>query len=299
MPKEKTRRCGGIDIGSNAIRLLIADGVPGDSPDLTERLAVRMPLRLGAAVFANGEIGEEIGLRLEHVMAGFASLARALDTVQLRACATSAFREAGDGVARAAAATAALGAPVEVLNGIEEAKMMARSARLAGLEGKVALIDVGGGSTEISVVEHERTLAVETFRIGTVRLLGGDRLDDEFARMHAWIGETSQQHQPDCLLGSGGNIRFINRMFGGNQTLAAGRLRQLRADLEPMSIEQRIGKYAMRADRADTITGALRIFLSALEAFELDSIAVRPKVGLAEGIVISMLTGENDAGKSL
>ena len=295
MPEAPTRRCGGIDIGTNAIRLLVADGVPGKPDSLDERLAVRMPLRLGAAVFATGAIGEKIGGRLVHVMAGFRGLARALDATALRACATSAFREAGDWQERAEQAGEALGAAVEVIDGIEEARLMSLSARQAGLEDRAALIDVGGGSTEISIVEQANTLAVETFELGTVRLLGGDGLEDEFARMQAWIAAAAGQHQPASLLGSGGNIRYTHRLFGARQPLAAGRLRQLLADLESLTVPQRIDKYGMRADRADTITGALRIFLSAMDAFALDSIAVRPKVGLVEGIVISMLAPEGPA----
>ena len=289
MPEKDTRRCGGIDIGTNAIRLLVADGVPGRADSLDEKLAVRLPLRLGAAVFATGAIGEKTGARLAHAMLGFKSLAAAMETDALRACATSAFREAGDWQERARQAGKALGAPIEVIDGIEEARLMSLSARETLLQERAALIDVGGGSTEVTIVEHKRTLAAQTFELGTVRLLDSDGLEGEFARMRAWIAEARSQHRPSALLGSGGNIRYTHRFAGTRQPLAEGRLRQLLADLEPLTVAQRIEKYAMRADRADTITGALRIFLAAMEAFAIDSIAVRPKVGLAEGIVISML----------
>ena len=294
MPESDKRRVGAIDIGTNAIRLLIADGSSKKPGKLAEKLAVRVPLRLGKPVFATGAIGDATGARLAHTMQGFGSLAAALEVSLLRACATSAFRDASDWQQRARLAAQALGSDIEVIDGIEEARLMSLSARQATTGQLAALIDVGGGSTEISIVDHERTLAAQTFKLGTVRLIGSDGLKEEFARMRAWVLAAAAERQPRCLLGSGGNIRHIHRMCGTGRPLTIAALQGLAGCLNALTVAQRIDKYAMRPDRADTITGALDIFMATMEAFAIDSIAVRPNVGLAEGIAISLLAAAGE-----
>ena len=289
IPDTDCRRVCAIDIGTNAIRLLVADGRPAQPDSLAEKLAVRVPLRLGTAVFADGRIGDATGERLARSMEGFRGLAAAMQADNVRACATSAFRNASDWQRRAQDAAAALGSEVEIISGIEEARLMSLSLQRLAIRDRAALIDVGGGSTEISIVDGERTLAAQTFRLGTVRLIGSDGLAGEFDRMRAWIAGTAAGIRPQCLLGSGGNIRHAHRMCGTARPLTAADLRQLLELLSSMTVEQRIERHSMRCDRADTITGSLGIFLAAMDAFAIDRIAVRPSVGLAEGIAISML----------
>ncbi len=275
----------GVDVGSNAIRMLVACANPTLPSGLQKAMMLRVPIRLGDAVFSTGRIGKDLGARLAMALGGFAQLAASLEVSKMRACATSAFREADDGAKRA---SEALGVRLEVIDGNEEAQLMSRSA--AYDDGScIAIVDVGGGSTEVSIVSGGILATAETFRLGTLRLKQSNGHEGEFARMGAWLDRARLDHQPDELSGSGGNIRRVNKLIGASDSISCSRLEELKGEMEVLAVHERMAAYMLREDRAETIVAAMDIYLRAARALRMDTITNRPNVGLADGIVLSLI----------
>ncbi len=278
----------GVDVGTNAIRMLVACANPSLPSGLQKAMMLRVPIRLGDAVFSTGRIGKDLGARLAMALGGFAQLAGSLEVSKMRACATSAFREADDGAKRAKRASEALGVKLEVIDGNEEAMLMSQSAAYdAG--SCIAIVDVGGGSTEVSIVSGGILATAETFRLGTLRLKQSNGHEAEFARMGAWLDRARLEHQPDELSGSGGNIRRVNKLIGASDSISCSRLEELKGQMEILPVSERMATYMLREDRAETIVSAMDIYMKAAHALKLDEITIRQNVGLVDGIVLSLI----------
>ena len=281
-----------IDIGSNAFRLLISDVEQNGSTEFRTSAFIRVPIRLGEDVFTVGHVGEEKYGRVVEAMQGFAHLMKAFNVRAYRACATSAMREAANGPALVAEIKRASDLTIEIISGQEEAATIFEAGDIAGLmnsERRYLYVDVGGGSTEVTVYSQRRRATSESFRLGTVRMLSGAVEKDEMERFKHWLKEIRQKYSPVAIIGSGGNINKAHKMLAKKEKdkedpLHYVELKLLYNQLNDMSYEERIRKLGLNDYRADVIVPALEIFLTVCHSARIDEIIV-PKIGLVDGII--------------
>ncbi|MFI3286967.1 MAG: hypothetical protein R3Y61_00660 [Rikenellaceae bacterium] len=279
-----------IDIGSNAIRLQISYiEESGSKVEFKRAVFVRVPIRLGEDVFTSGSIGEEKREKMSEAMASFAALMKTFNVRAYRACATSAMREAANGKEILEDISARNGIDIEIISGREEAETIFEAGDIAGLmdsDHTYLYIDVGGGSTEITVYANRQMVFSESFPIGTVRMLSGAVGKEELRVFKAWLEKEALPYAPVAIIGSGGNINKIQRLLGkkDRELLRHVELRLLYEQLKEMTYEQRMKNMGMKDYRADVILPALKIFISAGRACHIDKIIV-PRLGLADGII--------------
>ncbi|WP_435577557.1 Ppx/GppA phosphatase family protein [Gilvibacter sp.] len=284
------KKYGAIDIGSNAIRLLIATVTQlGDGPTNFKKTSlVRVPIRLGADVFDQGKISAGNIERMVEAMKAFKMLMNVHNIEAYRACATSAMREAANGNEVAQLINKEAGIHIHIIDGKEEAAIIASTdlKTLIDDERNFLYVDVGGGSTEFTVYGQGEVLASRSFKLGTVRLLN-DQVDEPlWDSVKRWIKANTSELDDVSLIGSGGNINSIYKESG----IKIGRpltylfLSNHYKILQKFTYEERIARLGMNADRADVIIPATRIYLSAMKWAKADYIYV-PKIGLADGII--------------
>lgn len=292
---EQAERVAAIDVGSNAIRLVVARIFrEGPRPFIKREASYRIPLRLGEDVFSTGEISPRKQEKLVEVFKSFRHLVNFFEPRALRACATSAMREARNGEACASLVREKTGIPLEVISGGEEASLLFNNHLeedgLLDLNRTYLFIDVGGGSTELTLMVLGKALVSESFRIGTVRTLQNKVDPAEWERMRAWIQALPKHLDPAEAIGSGGNIGKIFDLLdhqGDKQALTRKAIRELIEKLEVLSYAERMQRYNLKPDRADVIVPAGRIFLQVMHWAATKTIYV-PKVGIADGVVHSL-----------
>lgn len=289
----KIDKYGAVDIGSNAIRLLIASVIEQEGkPTIFKKTSlVRVPIRLGSDVFLNGAISEENEKRMLDAMLAFTLLIKTHNVTKFRACATSAMREASNGIAIAKRVKKETGLNIEIIDGNDEAAIIA-STDLTSLiqDNKVFLyVDVGGGSTEFTVFANGKTVASRSFKLGTVRLLKDIVEKDMWETVKAWIKENTFSYNKIELIGSGGNINHVYKMSAVKlgRPLSYFYLANYYENIQNMTYEERITDLGMNPDRADVIVPAIRIYLSAMKWSKAKNVFV-PKIGLADGIIKSL-----------
>lgn len=280
-----------IDIGSNGARLLIKsfdDNAPAASR-IKKLLFVRIPLRLGKDVFALGKISKERQRMMMHMMKGFRQFMLLYNVEHFRACATSAMRDAENGKKVMRHIEKETGIKLEIIPGAEEAQLLCNNLveNTESGVGNFAYVDVGGGSTEISLL-HDGVLAEShSFNIGTLRMLAGAVTPEERNAMCRMLEKYAEDFPGTKIIGSGGNI---NRMFrlakikGDSRSLPVATLKQLYAELAPLSLEERMEQFKLKDDRADVIIPAAEIFLLVARSLKCDDILV-PNISLADSIV--------------
>ena len=282
-----------IDIGSNAVRLLISNIIEqeGRPVQFKKNSLVRLPIRLGADVFLNNEISEENRRRIIDTMLAFRLLMKSHKVVKYKACATSAMRESVNGKDVVNSVLAQSGISIDVIEGEEEAAIIAATDLNKFIDhGKTYLyVDVGGGSTEFTIINQGVQVASRSFKIGTVRLLN-DMVDKEsWLELEIWIKEHTKRFERVDLIGSGGNINKIfkdsGKIFG--KPLSYFYMTSYYNMLQSYSYEERITELNLNQDRADVIIPAMRIYLSAMKWASAKNIYV-PKIGLADGIIKSI-----------
>lgn len=279
-----------IDIGSNAIRLLIntiSKNSNGED-EYKKTCYIRMPIRLGEDVFSNGQISEEKIYRMVEAFQAFSHLMRAYRVQRFRCCATSAMREAANGQEVADKIFDTSGIRIEIISGKEEADLVYKAGDYSQLldPTKTYLsVDVGGGSTEIIVYSNGKKLNSYSFRVGTVRLLN-DKCAQEFDHMKEWLQDIVNKHQPDTIIGSGGNINKVHKLHNKkrNEALSFFELKRLYSSLKPLSFEERMKEYGLNTYRADVIVPALKIFITVAKQCDISQVIV-PKVGLSDGVI--------------
>jgi exopolyphosphatase/guanosine-5'-triphosphate,3'-diphosphate pyrophosphatase len=287
-----------IDIGSNAIRLLIANIIEQENgPTLFRKNAlVRVPIRLGEDVFINGEISPKNQERMEDAMKAFRLLMNAHQVLEYRACATSAMRDARNGFAFAKALKKKTNITIDIIDGEEEAKIIAATDLNSFIkeDRTYIYVDVGGGSTEITIYHMGSMIASRSFKIGTVRLLNDLVSQEDWDIMQKWIALKCANYDHIDLIGSGGNINKVFKLSAKKpgKTLSYLFLTQLYRELQNMSYDERIIKLELNPDRADVIIPALRIYLQAMKSSKAKQIIV-PKIGLADGIIKSLYHSNN------
>lgn len=289
----KIEKYGAVDIGSNAIRLLIVTVVEQKGRDtiFKKTSLVRVPIRLGAEVFLEGRISDNNVNRMVDAMSAFRLLMKTHGIKRYKACATSAMREAANGIEIAKKINHESGIFINIIDGKEEADMIA-STDLKTLiqDDKVFLyVDVGGGSTEFTVFANGKNIVSKSFKIGTVRLLEGLVDDGVWDEMETWVRSETRDFEKVSMIGSGGNINTIFKKSGKKlgRPLSYLYLSSYYKQLKALSFEERITELDMNPDRADVIVPATRIYLSAMKWSKSKNVFV-PKIGLSDGIIKSL-----------
>lgn len=280
-----------IDIGSNGARLLIKnfdDNAPASSR-IKKQLFVRIPLRLGKDVFALGKISKERQRMMMHMMKGFRQFMLLYNVEHFRACATSAMRDAENGKKVMRRIEKETGIKLEIIPGAEEAQLLCNNLveNTESGVGNFAYVDVGGGSTEISLL-HDGVLAEShSFNIGTLRMLAGAVTPEERNAMCRMLEKYAEDFPGTKIIGSGGNINRLFRLAkikGDSRSLPVATLKQLYAELAPLSLEERMEQFKLKDDRADVIIPAAEIFLLVARSLKCEDILV-PNISLADSIV--------------
>jgi exopolyphosphatase/guanosine-5'-triphosphate,3'-diphosphate pyrophosphatase len=290
-----------IDIGSNAVRLFFSNVFELNGEIIVEKASlVRIPLRLGEEVFKKGKISGAKADALVKTMKAFQLLIEVVQPVAYRACATAAMREAQNRDVLVKRIRKEAGIDIEVIDGLEEARIVSTVTHL-DFEGKfkrALYIDVGGGSTEVSLMEQNRILDSNSFKIGTVRMLNGMVKPGEWKKMEEWLSKFKEQEEPLLLVGSGGNINKINKLYGdiNRKVLSLDSLEEALDYLGKYSVEDRIALIGLRPDRADVIIPAGQIFQFIMKSLGASFVFV-PKIGLSDGIV-SLLFSEQKGLKT-
>ena len=286
-----------IDIGSNAMRLLVTNIVEqeGCAPQFNKSSLVRVPIRLGQDAFTVGEISEENIDRMVDAMKAFKLLMKVHKVEQYRACATSAMREAYNGKEVAEIIKKKADIKIEIIEGKKEASIVAASDlnHFINSDKTYLYVDVGGGSTEFSLFFEGKIIASKSFKNGTVRLLNEMVNDIVWQEMEKWIKANVEPFENITLIGSGGNINKLFKLSEKNQDkpLSYMYVQSQYQKLNSMTYEQRIADLGLNPDRADVIIPATRIYLNAMKWSGARNIYV-PKIGLSDGIVKAMYYGK-------
>ncbi|MDI1356522.1 MAG: exopolyphosphatase [bacterium] len=281
-----------IDIGSNAMRLLfcrvyIVDG----KPHFSKEELFRMPIRLGEDVFTQGKISDAKADRLVTSLRGFSDLIKAYGVEGYRAVATSAMRDAENGQQIIDRVKNETGINLEIIDGKNEAALVFSNHIEELLNPKHAYmyIDVGGGSTELTLYYDSKVIAAKSFNIGTVRMLLEKVDKEEFEEMKAWLKRNTIGIHPLSAIGSGGNINKIFKISGKKETkhLSYERLKGIYDMLCSYTYKERIERLDLKPDRADVIIPAAKIFLTVMKNADIEKVFV-PQVGLSDGLVHQM-----------
>jgi len=279
-----------IDIGSNACRLLIDDVIENESgrPEFVKAALVRVPLRLGFDVFEHGAISEQKAEKLVKTIKSYKLLLDVYEVPHLKACATSAMRDARNAKEILEKVHEATGIYIEVITGQEEASYIYENhiADAMSLEQSYLYIDVGGGSTELTFFTDGKLAAKESFNIGTIRILKGKVQESDWEAMKNFIKSKIAGYHHIIAIGSGGNINKIFSLSKRKEgkPLNLELLRNYYKEFSAVSVEQRISLYKLREDRADVIVPALLIYINVMRWADADEIFV-PKIGLADGLI--------------
>jgi exopolyphosphatase/guanosine-5'-triphosphate,3'-diphosphate pyrophosphatase len=286
-----------IDIGSNAMRLLIANIVEQDGKDtqFNKSSLVRVPIRLGQDAFTVGEISEENIDRMCDAMKAFNLLMKVHKVEHYKAFATSAMREAYNGKEVTEIIKKKTGIKIEIIDGKKEAAIIASSDlhSLIKTDKTYLFVDVGGGSTEFTLFSDGKMIVSRSFKAGTVRLLNDMVHEVVWDEIEKWIRTNTADFEEVTLIGSGGNINKLFKMSGKSQDkpLSYIYMNSQYAFLNSLTYEQRISELGLNSDRADVIIPATRIYLNAMKWSGARNIYV-PKIGLADGIVKAMYYGK-------
>lgn len=278
-----------IDIGSNAIRLLFCRVYKVDGkPHFSKEELIRMPVRLGEDVFLYGKISEEKANRLITSVKGFSELIKAYGVQAYRAVATSAMRDASNGTEIIDKIKKETGLQVEIIDGKLEASLVFSNhiEELINPKNAYLYIDVGGGSTELTLYFNNKVIAARSFNVGTVRMLLDKVEKNEMEEMKIWLKKNTVGIHPLYAIGSGGNINKIYKMSGKKETkhLSYDRLKGIYEMLNSYTYQERIERLDLKPDRADVIVPAAKIFLTVMKTADIERVYV-PQIGLSDGLV--------------
>jgi exopolyphosphatase/guanosine-5'-triphosphate,3'-diphosphate pyrophosphatase len=279
---------GAIDIGSNAVRLLITNVFETDNgPIFRKSELIRVPVRLGEDVFSKGHIAPHLADKLTDTMHAFKLLIGVHDCVSYRACATSAMRNATNSEELVERIHDLTGIDIEVIHGKTEADIIFSNHVEEKLhkDRSYLYIDVGGGSTELTLFSDNRPVASRSFRIGTIRLLQGKVEDEYWEKLLDWVTEHTSGIDKLDGIGSGGNINKLYKMIAvkDGRPLRYNQLKRMHTMLSGLTYEQRVMDLGLNLDRADVIIPAAHIFLRIMETANIKEVIV-PQFGLSDGM---------------
>ena len=281
-----------IDIGSNAVRLLIKsiDREAVQEKKIKKVMMLRVPLRLGFDVFSIGELSEKKADKLRRLMKAFRQLMKIYDVDDYRACATSAMRDARNGRTIIKKIEKDTGIRIEIIDGQEEARMIYNN-NIECMEdrlGNYMYVDVGGGSTEINLLTNGELVWSVSYNIGTVRMLSNAVKEGTWQQMEEELMKVTEGVAAINIIGSGGNINKLFRLADKKdkklQRLPVSSLQTVYDVLKPLTPEERVEAFSLKQDRADVIVPAAEIFLKIAEVVHAEYIYV-PVIGLSDGII--------------
>ena len=281
-----------IDIGSNAVRLLIKsiDREAVQEKKFKKVMMLRVPLRLGFDVFSIGELSEKKVDKLRRLMKAFRQLMKIYDVDDYRACATSAMRDARNGRTIIKKIEKDTGLRIEIIDGQEEARMIYNN-HIECMEdrlGNYMYVDVGGGSTEINLLTNGELVWSVSYNIGTVRMLSNAVKEGTWQQMEEELMKVTEGVAAINIIGSGGNINKLFRLADKKdkklQRLPVSSLQTVYDVLKPLTPEERVEAFSLKQDRADVIVPAAEIFLKIAEVVHAEYIYV-PVIGLSDGII--------------
>jgi exopolyphosphatase/guanosine-5'-triphosphate,3'-diphosphate pyrophosphatase len=279
-----------IDIGTNACRLLISEVIPveGGATKFNKLNLVRIPLRLGFDVFETGEISKEKRGMLFQSMKAYSHIMNAYGVTKHIAVATSAMRDAKNRKEIVQKVFLETGINIQIISGDFEASLIYEShiAEKLDQDSNYLYVDVGGGSTELTLISKGQLKFKESFNIGTIRLLKNQVSEADWDYMKQKIKDTTKDFSKLIAIGTGGNI---NKVFSlskrkDGKTLDLELLKAYYKEFSSCSLEERIQMYQLREDRADVIVPALLIYTQVMKWASINEILV-PKIGLVDGLI--------------
>ena len=285
----KITKYAAIDIGSNALRLLISNVIEYRKETITlKNSLIRVPIRLGQDAFTSGKISRNNIKQITRSMRAFKNLMKVHNVKKYLAFATAALRDAKNGEEVIDRVKNKTGINIQIIDGKKEAKIISNTNVFRGVHPKktILYIDVGGGSTELSIIKNKKVLKSISLKIGTVRLLN-DGVDSEtWIMAKKWVTTNTRPFTNIFLLGTGGNINKLHKISNikENKPITYNKLRKIYENLKSLSYEERIIKFALNQDRSDVIIPATELFLKIFEWSGAREVYV-PKVGLSDGMI--------------
>ena len=285
-----------IDIGSNAVRLLVSNVYEAAEGTRVKKLQlVRAPIRLGQDAFLEGKISEEKQEKFIHAMKAFHHLMELHDVHSYLACATSAMRDASNSDALIKRVKKETGIKIQTISGQREAEVIysTQIQDYIKINRAYLYVDVGGGSTEITLFLGKKSVASRSFNIGTLRLLNGKVSDKQWKELRKWVKDTVGIRDMDVdLIGSGGNINKTFKMLRKEQSkpIRSKELQNFHEFLSSYTAKERVQYLDLRPDRADVIVHALDIFMAIMKSADSKRLYV-PKFGLSDGIIKVLYDG--------
>lgn len=285
-----------IDIGTNAARLLIGEVVEQNNHTYVQKISyTRVPLRLGFEVFNDGIISETKVEQFTKTIKAFLILADVYEVEGIRACATSAMREAKNGKAVQKHIKKKTGLTIEIIDGEAEAEIIFSTFSIltAHENTPFLVIDVGGGSTEVSVFEAGKKIAGKSFDIGTIRILKDKVQPNAWDEVDYWLKNSLDLSMPHKVFATGGNINKVHKILnkGFMQPIKTREFKKIYNQLKKMSFEERIDAYQLKPDRADVIVPACSIYAFIIKRLGCKEMYV-PKIGLSDGMIYEMYKNE-------
>jgi len=286
----KIHKLAGIDIGSNSVRLLVSNVIEADDRVLFKKSSLtRLPIRLGPDAFGDGKISDKNIERLVTGMAAYRKIMEVHGVEKYRACATSALRESKNGIQVVERIYRETGVNIELISGKEEARMIFSSDMIgdvAEAHETFLYIDVGGGSTELTLFHKGEIKNSRSFKIGTIRLLKDLVKKKRWEEMKEWIQEKTEGFEEVLMVGSGGNInrtfKLAQKQKGEMMSLKG--LKKLRENILEYDDDSRMIQFDLNPDRTDVLPHALKIYINSMKWSGSENMIV-PKKGLADGIV--------------
>ena len=287
-----------IDIGSNAVRLLITSIRINKSDTKFKKISlVRVPLRLGEDVFSKGKISDKKLKKLQKTLKAFKILMQMHEVYMFKAVATSAMREAENSTKIIEDIFKKLNIKIDLISGKKEALMIANVFlnSMENLANNYLYVDVGGGSTELNLISKNKIIDTKSFKIGTVRTLNNITKDISWHNFKNWIENNSKLYKNIVVIGSGGNASKILKISKKNinEVISINELEEINSLVKSMSFEDRIFKLQLNADRADVIIPAINIYLKSLKYSKSKSFIV-PRIGLADGVIRHIHLNNNE-----
>jgi exopolyphosphatase/guanosine-5'-triphosphate,3'-diphosphate pyrophosphatase len=282
-----------IDIGSNAVRLLIADIIKNqDAISFKKNTLIRVPLRLGDDAFLNQHISDKKAVDLVKAMQAFRNLIDVYKVSDYMACATSAMREADNGAEIVERVKTEANIDLEIVHGEREAKIIYASHVEQDIDKtkNYLYIDVGGGSTELSLFSEGQLQASRSFNIGTIRILDNQDKEETWNEMKEFIRENTRKFKNISAIGTGGNINKLYKLAEEKEgdPMSFNKLKSLYNYLNSFSLKERINVLGLKEDRADVIIPASEIYLTVMKWSNIKTIFV-PSVGMVDGIIQTLI----------
>ena len=294
-------RLAAIDIGSNGARLLIKNFRKIDEGDIqiSRVMYMRVPLRLGTDVFTLGKVSKARMLMMKHTLKAFKQIMKLNLVDDYRACATSAMRDADNGKRLMKHLAKSTGIKLEIIDGKEEALLLCNNLieNIGSPKGNFAYVDVGGGSTEISILHDGALMYSHSYNIGTLRMLGGMVTKASFDRLRDDMQRLAKDMPQIRMIGSGGNINKLYKLSKNKlpeRSVAMDEVKDIYNRLKALSVEERIEQFGLKADRADVIIPASEIFITIADALGCDRVQV-PNICLADCITDGLYRGKTAA----